>query len=163
MQFKIKLYGFTNELLGKIKGSVFPSDIPESELSDHFSSFFDQKIASICTELYSQPVVDSYISPSFVGSELCSFEPVSQEFVRKFICDSAPNCCVLDPIPTTLLKKCLDDLVPLICRIVNDSLLSGSVPRQFKEAVVIPLLKKKNTHTQKKQQRVRRQGQRGRF
>ena len=72
--------------------------------------------------------------------------------VRKRICDSAPNSYVLDPIPTTLLKKCLDDLVSLICRIVNDSLLSGfvpgsdpgsvpgSVPRQFKEAVVIPLL-----------------------
>ena len=88
--------------------------------------------------LDSQPVVDSYISPSFVGSELCSFEPVSQEFVRKFICDSAPNSCVLDPIPTTLLEKYLDDLVPLICKIVND----GSVPRKIKEAVVIPLLTK---------------------
>ena len=80
----------------------------------------------------------------FVGSELCSFEPVSQKFVRKLICDYAPNSCVLDPIPTTLLKKNFDDLVPLICRIVNDSLLSGSVPRQFKEAVVIPLLRKTN-------------------
>ena len=66
-------------------------------------------IASICTELDSQPIVDTYISHSFVGSELCSFEPVSQEFVRKLICDSAPNSCVLDPIPTTLLKKNLDD------------------------------------------------------
>ena len=120
----------------------FPSDIPESELPDHFSSFFDQKIASICTELDSQPVVDTNISHSFVGSELCSFEPVWQEFACKLICDSAPSICVLDPFPTTLLKKNLDDLVPLICRIVNDSLLSGSVPRQFKEAVVIPLLKK---------------------
>ena len=64
-----------------------------------------KKIASICTELDSQPVVDTYISHSFVGSELCSFEPVSQEFVRKLICDYAPNSCVLDPIPTTLLKK----------------------------------------------------------
>ena len=66
----------------------------------------------------------------------------ARAFDRKLGCDSAPNGCVLDPIPTTLLKKNLDDLVPLICRIVNDSLLSGSVPRQFKEVVVIPLLKK---------------------
>ena len=97
-------------------------------------------IASICTELDSQPIVDTYISHSFVGSELCSFEQVSQEFVRQRICDSAPNSCVLDPIPTTLLKKNIDKLVPLIRRTVNDSLLSGSIPRQFKEAVVIPLL-----------------------
>ena len=66
MQFKIKLYGFTNELLGKIKGSVFPSDIPESELPDHFSSVFDQKIASIFTELDSQPIVDTYTSHSLL-------------------------------------------------------------------------------------------------
>ena len=132
----------TNEPLGNSKSSVFPSDIPESELPDHVSSFFDQKIESICTELDLQPVVDFYISHSVVGSERCSFEPVSQKFVRKRICDSAPNSSLLDPIPTTLLKKNLDDLVPLICRIVNDSLLSGSVPRQFKVAVVIPLLKK---------------------
>ena len=123
-----------------IKSSVFPCDIPEAVLPGHFSSFFDQKIVSICTELDSQPVVDTYISHSFVGSELCSFEPVSQEFVRRLICDSAPNSSVLDPIPTTLLKKNIDKLVPLICRTVNDSLLSGSIPRQFKEAVVIPLL-----------------------
>ena len=42
----------------------------------------------------------------------------------------------------------LDDLVPLICRIVNDSLLSGSVPQQFKKAVVSPLLEKKLASTQ---------------
>ena len=133
----------TNKLIGNSKSSVLPSNIPESELPDYFSSFFDQKTASICTELDSQPVVDTYISHSFVGNELCSFEPVLQQFIRKLICDSAPYSCVLDPISTTLLKKNLDDLVPLICRIVNDSLLCGSVPPQFKEVVVIPLLKKK--------------------
>ena len=88
----------------------------------------------MCTELDSQPVFDTYIAHSFVGSKLCRFEPVSQEFVHKLI------CCVLNLIQTTLMKKNLDDLVPWICRIVNDSQLSGSVPRQFKEAVVIPLL-----------------------
>ena len=114
--------------------------LPTSVLS--FIKKKSKKIASICTELDSQPVVDTYISHSFVGSELRSFGPISQEFVRKLICDSAPNSCVLDPIPTTLLKKNLNDLLLLICRILNDSLLSESDPRQFKEAVVI-LLKKK--------------------
>ena len=99
------LYGLTNELLGNSKSSVFPSYIPESELRDNFSSFSDKKkIASVCTEYDSQPAVDTYISHSFVGSELCSFEPVSQEFVRKLTCDFAPNSWVLDPIPIILLK-----------------------------------------------------------
>ena len=63
------------------------------------------KITSIRTELDPQPVVDTYISHSSVGSELCTFEPVSQEFVRKLIGDSAPKSCVLDPISASLLKK----------------------------------------------------------
>ena len=49
---------------------------------------------------------------------------------------------MLDPIPTSLTKECLSDLLPLITRIVNSSLCSGAVPPQFKQAVVTPLLKK---------------------
>ena len=54
-------------------------------------SLIKKKKLSICTELDSQPVVDTYISHSFVGSELCSFEPVLQEFVRKLLCDPTPQ------------------------------------------------------------------------
>ena len=50
--------------------------------------------------------------------------------------------CMLDPIPTSLTKECLSDLLPLITRIVNSSLGSGVVPPQFKQAVVTPMLKK---------------------
>ena len=49
---------------------------------------------------------------------------------------------MLDPIPTSLTKECLSDLLPLITRIVNSSLCSGVVPPQFKQAVVTPVLKK---------------------
>ena len=49
---------------------------------------------------------------------------------------------MLDPIPTSLTKECLSDLLPLITRIVNSSLCSGVVPPQFKQAVVTPMLKK---------------------
>ena len=50
-----------------------------------------------------------------------------------------PNkSCILDPLPTDLVKQCAESLVPLITRIINESLLSGVV----KEAVVVPLLKK---------------------
>ena len=36
-----QLYGLTDELLGNNKSSVFPGNISESELPDHFSSFSD--------------------------------------------------------------------------------------------------------------------------
>ena len=48
----------------------------------------------------------------------------------------------LDPIPTGLVKDCIDILVTLITSIVNLSLSEGSFPSHFKSALVSPLLKK---------------------
>ena len=49
---------------------------------------------------------------------------------------------MLDPIPTSLTKQSLKDLVSLITVIVNASLSAGIVPQQLKQALVTPLLKK---------------------
>ena len=51
---------------------------------------------------------------------------------------------MLDAIPTSLTKQCLNDLVSLITVIVNasSSLSAGIVPQQFKQAFVTPILKK---------------------
>ena len=70
------------------------------------------------------------------------FQPVTEEEIRKLIVESPTKTCMLDPIPTPLTKECLSDPLPLITRIVNSSLCSGVVPPQFKQAVVIPMLKK---------------------
>jgi len=47
----------------------------------------------------------------------------------------------LDPIPTSLLKECVNMLAPVITTIVNLSLDTGTFPSLFKQAVVTPLLK----------------------
>ena len=49
---------------------------------------------------------------------------------------------MLDPIPTSLTKQYLNDLVSLFTVIVNASLSAGIVPQQFKQAHVTPLFKK---------------------
>ena len=49
---------------------------------------------------------------------------------------------MLDPIPTSLTKQCINDLVSLIMIIVNASLSAAIVPQQFKQALVTPLLEK---------------------
>ena len=54
---------------------------------------------------------------------------------------------MLDLIPTSLMKQCLNDLVPLVTAIINASLSTGTVPKQFKQAVVISLLKKPGLDT----------------
>ena len=50
--------------------------------------------------------------------------------------------CILDPIPTALLKSCIDELLPITHKVVNLSLTTGVMPNLYKHAIVIPLLKK---------------------
>ncbi len=52
------------------------------------------------------------------------------------------KACELDPIPTVLLKLCLDDQLPLITHIVNLSFQTAEMPDEYKLAILIPLLKK---------------------
>ncbi|XP_042341350.1 uncharacterized protein LOC121942262, partial [Plectropomus leopardus] len=55
---------------------------------------------------------------------------------------SKPSTCLLDPIPTKLLKEVLPLLDNFLLDIINASLLTGYVPQSFKVAVIKPLLKK---------------------
>ena len=57
---------------------------------------------------------------------------------------SPTKSCALDPIRTGLLKACIDSLVPLITRIVNESLESGTVCDVLMQAIVTCLFKKPN-------------------
>ena len=52
--------------------------------------------------------------------------------------------CDLDPIPTSVLKNCLDILITPITDIINISMETSTFPQNFKEAHVRPLLKKKS-------------------
>jgi len=45
-------------------------------------------------------------------------------------------------MPTRLLKDCADILAPFFVEIFNQSLRTGSVPTVFKEAYIMPLIKK---------------------
>ena len=54
----------------------------------------------------------------------------------------ACKTCDLDPIPTSLLFDCSDEIVPALTRVVNQSLLSGTFQTVFKHSIVKPLLKK---------------------
>ena len=75
--------------------------------------------------------------------QLASFEPATTTEVRKIIMSSPSKSCDLDPLPTILLKACLDVLIIPITDIINASLCCGLFPQDFKRAHVTPVLKKK--------------------
>ena len=71
-----------------------------------------------------------------------TFATLTEDDVCMRIGNSKSTSCCLDPIPTPLLKSCIEPLIPVITKIINTSLDSGIFPVSWKEAVVIPLLKK---------------------
>ena len=87
------------------------------------------------------------ISPhnfALLHSTLLSFYPASESEIHRIIFTSPPTSCSSDPVPTWLLKKHIDIILPFITLIVNKSFDDGVFPDSFKQAVVVPLLKKPN-------------------
>ena len=71
-----------------------------------------------------------------------SFHPVTMTQLHTIIKNSKPTSFALDPIPTSLLLECFDDILPTLTRIINTSILSGQFPTNMKTVIVKPLLKK---------------------
>ena len=70
------------------------------------------------------------------------------ENVEKLIKNSPNKHCILDSIPTFLVKQCskLKELASTICKNINQSIEDYELPTMFKEAVVTPLVKKYNAN-----------------
>ena len=71
----------------------------------------------------------------------CSFQPLTITQLRNIVKNSIPTSCTLDPIPTSLLFECLDDILPKLTHVINISILSGHFPTNMKTVIVKPLLK----------------------
>ena len=67
---------------------------------------------------------------------------MTPERVKKVIMASKKSFCELDHLPAVVFMDCIDILLPAITQIFNESLTSGIFPTDFKNSLVIPLLKK---------------------
>ncbi len=65
-----------------------------------------------------------------------SFSTIGEEELYKLVKSSKPTTCILDPIQ--VLPEVMDPLLAII----NSSLSLGYVPKNFKLAVIKPLIKK---------------------
>ena len=123
-----------------------PQSISVSQLAESFAKFFSGKISKIHTILKStiaaQTISPHYPSPSKPPCNLSGFTPTTEEEVSKLLLSLPNKQCDLDPIPTSLLKQCATVLTPIITRIINLSLTTGTFLSSFKNSFVTPLLKK---------------------
>ena len=95
----------------------------------------------IC-ESFSSFVSCNTVHPPCDPPKLIIFTQVTQDEIDKIISKSPTKSCLLDPLPTFLIKECIDILLLCITQLVNYSLREGLVPDGLKKAVVTPLIKK---------------------
>ena len=120
-----KLWQSLRKVLHRTSETVLPAHSSDKSLADMFASFFSNKISKIrdtfSTSGSFNDAPDS-LPPAFNG-----FMPVTEDEVYKCISESPTKSCSLDPIPTFLLKDCLDILISSITKLVNHSLIEGSI------------------------------------
>ena len=139
-----QLWQSLRKVLHRTSETVLPAHSSEKSLVDTFASFFTNKISKIRDTF---PTSGSFNdAPDSVSPAFSTFKPVTEDEVSKCINESPTKSCLLDPIPTFLLKDCLDILLPSITKLVNYSLIDGSFPSAFKRAAVTPLIKKASLH-----------------
>ena len=132
-----------NQILHRKLPRCLPECISIGQLATRFGSFFIDKITAIRSAFPDAPISEDIPIPD--TSDMCtlsSFQPASMEEIRRLIMASPNKSCELDPIPTPLLKICMDVLITPITTLVNKSLAEGIFPSVFKNAHVTPLLKK---------------------
>ena len=112
---------------------------PSVLTADGFLKFFSDKVESVRGATMGHPL--PRILPTAVTS-LSHFRACTEDEVREVIMRLPSKSCSLDPIPTTILKECIDDLLPFLTAMCNASLLEGHLPVSQRHAIITPLIKK---------------------
>ncbi len=145
-----KLFEAAKILFTQRSDLLFPEYEDPDVLANDIGEFFVQKIERIHAEFDSSALETSHSSvPEFTElmSRYDSFDILNEENVKDLISKSSKKSCSLDPMPTSLVLKCQDILLPVITRMINLSLQSGVFCDEWKQALVQPQLKKSKTET----------------
>ncbi|XP_072044694.1 uncharacterized protein [Amphiura filiformis] len=135
-----QLFKIVDKLSKSTTSTVLPDHSCRTDLANNFAHYFKEKVCKLLDKLdnFDPPELSITLSES-CESTFTAFREVSPEDVHQILLKSATKSCPLDPIPTDLLKKCLDPLLPHLTNIINSSLLSGLMPPSLKVAQVTPL------------------------
>ena len=130
-----------NKILHRCPKMHLPNHSSIAALANTFSSFFINKI-SIIRSSFPTDSCPNVVTPPNTRGVLQNLTPATEDEVRRIVLSAPCKSSDLDPIPTSLVKDCIEILVTPIVSIVNLSLSEGCFPSHFKSALVSPLLKK---------------------
>lgn len=109
------------------------------DICEHMNSFF----AGIGQELAGKlPHLPIDVSKEHHSNKTMFFRPVSEEEVEKVIESLDPmKATGADSVDVRSLKLCKQFIVPVLCKLINQSLYTGEVPEKMKVAKIRPLHK----------------------
>ncbi len=139
------LFKVMNSALNRKRDTPFPPHTSETDLANDFSDFFTDKISKIRDKLDNEPHAINISDIQEIGKFTTTFKEfqlLSEDEVRILVQKSPTKHCELDPMPTWLVKDCLEEILPTLTRIINLSLQLGDMPLSLKHAIIKPLLKK---------------------
>ena len=118
-------------------------------IADEFATFFTTKIDTLHNDLLvkKNALIDSAecvndVVLTMSSTRFSTFTEVKLDDIRELAATVFSKSCVLDPLPSSIIKQCTDLLLPTVTNIVNLSLREGWMPTCLKSAVLSPLLKK---------------------
>ncbi|XP_068684753.1 uncharacterized protein [Montipora foliosa] len=132
-----KLFQVVTSLCNKKQECPLPPHNDSETLANEFGDiFFCRKIDLLREEIDRIHMVPPEINCYPPEIQLHSFSTVTESDVRTVIMSSSSASCKLDPIPTWLLKLCIDEPLPVTTEIVSLSIRGGRVPADWKCALV---------------------------
>jgi hypothetical protein len=116
-----------------------PSTSDDPSLPDQLNDFYARFDRQNTTPVSVPVGVADSLPPPFV---------VEEDQVRKLLSRQNPRKAAgPDGVSTSSLRKCADQLAPVLTEIFNESLQQGVVPSCFKSAVIVPVPKKGKVST----------------
>ena len=105
-----------------------------------FAAFFEKKVEDIRASTSNAPLPRIQ---STVLSLITTFGATTSEQVARLISAAPTKHCTLYPIPSWLLKDCVEELSPFLTDLFNASILvTAEVSPALKWTIITPLLKK---------------------
>ena len=126
--------------MGKCKDTILPDGKSDATIVNDMAKCFMNKIQKINDALKDY----NMHSPEHkrVKQKLTEFKPIDSMGLRKIILGSKPTTCWTDPIPSAFIKENLDMVLPVLLRIVNNSITTGSFNKLWKLSTIVPLQKR---------------------
>lgn len=149
---KKSLHKAVNKLTGNVKETVYPTFDSPQNIADSMTDYYSQKVINIHENIKCNNLrLDFQLKPEmpFTGSlKLQKFNSLDTEKLTKLIFEMNSKTSILDPLPTSIVKKCLDLLLPVILHIVQCSMTEASFPQHLKHASVTPIVKEEEDNCQ---------------